>query len=244
MPIDSIDIDRIESDSNACAPDKSRKDRSDASAEVDERYLDRDRYLDRGSCLRALESNWDCLLKWASLFVVNSIIAFIIYESARNLKSDDASVSRWQSLLPHNWVEAKSKMTNIANETSMSSSSSSSSSDEEHWAFAKTMRYPITFPKLNIGKDVIESNLSCPHQALVYGLDFAVTSQRYRMLTLFEDTDVCRRIYFTIGMNDNILHYIDGPGSSFSSRMWSSVPMRDYGNMIHLTGYPLLTKMG
>ena len=109
MPIDSIDIDRIESDSNACAPDKSRKDRSDASAEVDERYLDRDRYLDRGSCLRALESNWDCLLKWASLFVVNSIIGFIIYESARNLKSDDASVSRWQSLLPHNWSRLKVK---------------------------------------------------------------------------------------------------------------------------------------
>ncbi len=47
-----------------------------------------------------------------------------------------------------------------------------------------------------------------------------------------------------IGMNEKSLHYIDGPGSSFTQRMRSSVPMRDYGNMIHLTGYPLLTKMG
>ncbi len=62
--------------------------------------------------------------------------------------------------------------------------------EDSSGAFRKKMRYPITFPKLNIGHNVVESNLSCPFQALVHGRDLAVTSQRYRLLTLFEDVYV------------------------------------------------------
>jgi hypothetical protein len=41
--------------------------------------------------------------------------------------------------------------------------------------------YPITFP--NIGSMSAENEvLSCPHQAKVYGYDFALTTQRYRRI--------------------------------------------------------------
>ena len=176
-------------------------------------------------------------LRWTCMLVVNAIIAFIFYETGRNFKVDVINTISLRPLFSQSGFEFNN-VTSCVNETH------ASFLEDTSGVFRKKMRYPITFPKLNIGHDVVELNLSCPFQALVYGRDLAVTSQRYRLLTLFEDVYVCRRVYFMIGMNEKSLHYIDGPGSSFTQRMRNSVPMRDYGNMIHLTGYPFIHKDG
>ena len=80
-------------------------------------------------------------------------------------------------------------------------------------------------------------------QALVCQHSFAV-QVRDMVLTLFHNSDICREIFFTIGLDDKLYHYIDGPGSLFTQRMWNSIPMRPYGNMIHLTEYPYVHKDG